>query len=160
VSDSSGEATIELSHFTFRAPTTPGTIARTGYPWSIGISSPFILSASKTSGSNAFWVGIEAPYVSPAASESKPENWICAPLFCVTPATARTSLRRTPSHSAVPIDVPVHASPLTSYTSLSSARRFPAHIIVLTILCCGMLRSYSSVKVADGLEPSTPTVSL
>lgn len=49
--------------FTFRAPTTPGTTARRGKPWSRGIGSPFILYASKTSRSaeKASSAGIEAP---------------------------------------------------------------------------------------------------
>ena len=51
------------SHLTLRAPTTPGTTARTGKPWSLGMGSPFISNANRTSprGSTALSAGIDEP---------------------------------------------------------------------------------------------------
>lgn len=51
------------SHLTLRAPTTPGTTALTGKPWSLGMGSPFISKASRTSpfGSTAMPAGMEEP---------------------------------------------------------------------------------------------------
>lgn len=51
------------SHFTLRAPTTPGTTALTGKPWSLGMGSPFISNANRTSplGSTAMPAGMDEP---------------------------------------------------------------------------------------------------
>lgn len=65
------------SHFTLRAPTTPGTITRIGKPWSRFKGSPFISYANITSplGSIAFSIGIDAPYGLFVGSVSNPSNY-------------------------------------------------------------------------------------
>ena len=49
LSEGSASTRTRVTHLTEAMPNQPGTIARSGAPWSAGIGSPFMRSASSTS---------------------------------------------------------------------------------------------------------------
>mmetsp|Transcript_25343 Transcript_25343/g.54386 ORF Transcript_25343/g.54386 Transcript_25343/m.54386 type:complete len:207 (+) Transcript_25343:181-801(+) len=124
-----------LSHLTFLTPTNPGTTARSGYPWDLGIASPFISYAIRTSpyGLSTFSIGIEA--VMPSCDS----NWTC-----LTPRRsassgprmprweARMSRSITPDQEALLMAPTSQLVPLVSSTPLRPLRRLPPHCMVAT----------------------------
>mmetsp|Transcript_5527 Transcript_5527/g.14708 ORF Transcript_5527/g.14708 Transcript_5527/m.14708 type:complete len:223 (-) Transcript_5527:660-1328(-) len=131
---SSVEVRMRPTHLTFRTPTTPGTITRTGAPCSSGNGSPFISKASSTSpyGLKAFSMGMLACIV------SSPSKTTCLMPFHSTasklnPAQCmRTSRKATPPQRAVDIAPMPQGMPEVFSTLSSSLRRLPPHWIVVT----------------------------
>ena len=119
---------IRPTHLTLLIPTQPGTIARTGKPWSGGTGSPFIAYASNVSSSSAFARDIGRF----TFTESRPSTSTFRMSRGVsrrTRASSSTAPRGTPVHSATPIAPSRHCVPEATLpiSSLKNPRPLPAH---------------------------------
>ena len=144
------------THFTLDDPTHPGTTARTGKPWSGGSGSPFIVSARIVAGSRAFASGMgrsHAPSSSPITFTSSASSR--------TPASASTSARLGPVHSAHPIAPVPHWLPdaVRPVTAWKNPRQFPAHSMYAISVWLGSARRSSRLRWTSDSAPGPPTVS-
>mmetsp|Transcript_9324 Transcript_9324/g.36411 ORF Transcript_9324/g.36411 Transcript_9324/m.36411 type:complete len:210 (-) Transcript_9324:727-1356(-) len=119
---------MRVSHLTDRLPTTPGTTARRGNPWSLGMGSPFICRARTTSCSadTALQAGTEAPYGEPPSSVSAPSICTCrsrSRLVGLVSASARPGPAGDPAGAASAL-APAAAG--CTETTASSSRGRPA----------------------------------
>src|SRR5215467_1606590 len=149
---SNGLSTTVISErfFTQYVAYQPGTTSRAGNPLSIGSGAPFIWYATMTFGSSSTRLiasDLTKSGTLGNAGLSSPSN-VTSTAPCRTPAAVSTSLRRQPTHSALPIAPSPHCPPSTR--GAKRPRLFPEHWLTAVTAARGNLVLRSSSESSSG----------